>query len=233
MAYDGEELTFCPANMFDFTKASAVIVSGDGPNRWGHMLLNTGGVGGMYFQVAGAIIRPRYMNEAGYRRYLRESGKSELRRIPVFIKHPTRSQLTLEQLLSKRWVWGAVVHNCESFVEEIIMAGGGPKIHRGPFSLPTQAGWSAWTCGARDCPTHSERKHRCASGIWKCNRVIPPCPGHRSPGHVCPSGSAWSCEARACRTHNQKSHRCAVGVWNCRRTAPRCPGHSSPDHHCS
>lgn len=139
MAYEGDELNFCPSDMFDFKRAYAVIVSGDGPNKWGHMLLNTGGVGGMYFQVAGVITRPRYMNEAGYKRYLKDTGKTELRRFPVVIPHPEASQLRLDQLLNEKWTWGAVVHNCESFVEEIIVAGGGPKIHHGVFSLPTEA----------------------------------------------------------------------------------------------
>jgi hypothetical protein len=233
MAYEGDELLFCPRDMFDFSKAAAVIVSGDGPNIWGHMLLNTGGSGGVYFQVAGVVTRPRFMNEAGYQRYLNETGKRELKRIPVFISKPEASQLKLEQLLNEKWRWGAVVHNCETLVEEIIMAGGGPKLHHGLFSLPTQAGWSAWTCGARDCPTHSKRDHRCAAGVWFCNRVAPPCPSHSSRDHVCSTGTGWTCRATSCPTHRQKSHRCAAGVWLCRRKTPPCPGHTNPDHSCS
>jgi hypothetical protein len=233
MAYEGDELNFCPPQMFDFSRASAVIVSGDGPNKWGHMLLNTGGVGGMYFQVAGVITRPRYMNQAGYERYLRETGKSELRRIPVFIIRPEDSQLKLEQLLNESWTWGAVVHNCETMVEDIIMAGGGPKIHRGLFSLPTEAGWSAWTCAARDCPTHSQKIHHCANGVWFCNRLTPPCPGHSSYQHICDSGTVWTCHARSCPGHSQKSHQCGSGVWTCKRKQPPCPGHSRPEHNCS
>ena len=233
MAYEGNLLNFCPREMFDFKNTFAVVVSGDGPNMWGHLILNTGGVGGMYFQIAGVISRPRYMNEAGYQRYLKESRKTELKRISVFITNPQASQLKLEQLLDKRWVWGMVVHNCETLVEDIIVAGGGPKIHRGPFSLPTKAGWSAWTCGARDCRTHSRRAHRCASGVWVCNRVTPACPGHASPNDVCGTGTGWSCTAISCPTHTQKSHRCAAGVWNCRRKVPTCPGHRRPDDHCS
>jgi hypothetical protein len=152
MAYEGKELNFCPANMFDFSNASAVVVSGDGPNKWGHMLLNTGGVGGMYFQVAGVITRPLYMDEDGYRRYLRESGKSELKRLPVYIPHPEASQLKLEQVLSLPWVWGVVIHNCETMVEDIITAGGGPTLHRGLFSLPTEAE-PEWSLPPGDYPT--------------------------------------------------------------------------------
>ena len=233
MAYEGELLNFTPPpHMFDFTRASAVIVSGDRPNKWGHMLLNTGGTGGMYFQIAGVITRPRYMNEAGYRRYLRETRKAELRRIPVFIPHPEAAQERMEELLGEKWVWGGPVHNCETAVEEIIVAGGGPHLRQSLFPLPTRAGWSAWDCGALNCPGHSQPKHRCASGIWKCNRVVPPCPGHSQPEQVCTSGTAWTCGARSCPTHSQRTHRCAAGVWNCRRRVPACPGHSSPDHNC-
>ena len=233
MAYEGEELNFCPSQMFDFTKAAAVIVSGDGPNIWGHMLLNTGGATGMYFQVAGVLTRPRYMDEAGYQRYLEETGKTELRRIPVFIRNPAASQLKLEELLNQKWRWGAVVHNCETFVEDIILAGGGPLIHHGVFSLPTKAGWSAWTCGERDCPGHRRRGDHCAVGVWACNRVAPPCPGHRSPSHSCNTGIVWSCGAKSCPTHSAASHRCNGGVWQCRRKVPPCPGHSRPEHNCA
>jgi hypothetical protein len=233
MAYEGEVLNFPPPpHMFDFTRTFAVVVSGDGPNKWGHMLLNTGSTGGLYFQIAGVIRKPRYMNEAGYKRYLKETKKKELRRISVFITKPDAAQKKMEQLLKETWVWGGAVHNCETAVEEIIVAGGGPRLHQ-ILPLPTHAGWSAWDCGARDCPGHSNPKHHCAKGVWKCNRVVPPCPGHSQPEHVCDSGKAWTCGARACPTHSESSHHCATGIWQCRRKVPSCQGHSSPSHTCS
>lgn len=233
MPYEGEELNECPANMFDFSRTVAVVVSGSWPNAYGHMLLNTGGKGGAYFQVAGVVTRPRWMDEAGYRLYLKENDKTELRRIPVYIPHPERSQLKLEQILSESWTWGAVVHNCETLVEEIVVAGGGPVLHRGLLSLPSEAGWSAWDCGARACPGHRERKHRCASGVWVCRRSVPGCPGHSSPEHECGGGASWSCGADRCPTHSDRRHRCATGSWKCRRRVPPCPGHGSPEHRCS
>lgn len=233
MAYEGEELNFCPPNMFDFSNASAVVVSGDGPNVYGHMLLNTGGPGGVYFQIVDVLARPRYMTEDGYQRYLSETRKRELHRIPVFIPNPPASQLKLEQILSDSWAWGVVVHNCVTMVEDIIVAGGGPKLHRGLLSLPTLAGWDAWSCGARDCPTHSRRAHRCASGVWWCNRVIPECPGHSNPKDVCAAGQVWTCYARACPNHNAHSHQCRAGVWSCTRRVPPCPSHSRPNYHCA
>lgn len=136
MAYEGEELLMCPKDMFDFTHAYAVVVSGDRLNPWGHMLLNTGGIGGIYFQVAGIRKCPRYMSEAGYQLYLRENKKKELKRFRIYIPEPARSQLKLEQALSQPWLWQVVVHNCETLVEDIIVAGGGPRIHKGLFYDP-------------------------------------------------------------------------------------------------
>ena len=42
-----------------------------------------------------------------------------------------------------------------------------------------------WHCGSRDCPTHSQRAHRCQVGVWFCGRKQPPCPGHSSRDHWC------------------------------------------------
>ena|SRR5215475_7485689 len=150
MAYEGEYLLYCPVNPFDLGHANAVVVSGDWPNTWGHMLLNTGGIGGMYFQVAGVHAVPRYLTEEGYRRYLKETGKTELRRFPVYIKNPDAAMSKLEELLAKPWSWWVVRHNCETFVEEIIMAGGGRPIHKGYFYNPS----------------HSRQQTPGASGSW-------------------------------------------------------------------
>jgi hypothetical protein len=136
MAYEGDFLHFCPQKAFALGHANAVVVTGDPPNTWGHMLLNTGGIGGVYFQVAGVHACPRYLNELGYRRYLKETGKQEIRRLPVRIRNPDAAQLKLEELLSKPWSWWVVRHNCETFVEEIIVAGGGRPIHQGLFYKP-------------------------------------------------------------------------------------------------
>ena len=136
MAYEGDVLQFCPANPFAVHQAHAVIVSGDPPNTWGHMLLNTGGRGGMYLQVAGIHRCLRYMTETGYQRYLRETGKTELRRFPLHLTNRATAHLKLEELLSKPWSWWVVRHNCETFVEEIVIAGGGRPIHTGWFYKP-------------------------------------------------------------------------------------------------
>jgi hypothetical protein len=43
----------------------------------------------------------------------------------------------------------------------------------------------AWTCRARNCPTHSQSMDRCPAGPWYCKRKQPPCPGHSSCYHSC------------------------------------------------
>jgi len=125
--------------MFSFGSTYAVVVSGAKFNPYGHMLLNTGGPGGTYFQVSEVFGQPRFMNEPQFQRYLKENDKFIVTVIPVKIPRPEKAQLKLEELLSEKWKWGVVVHNCETLVEEIVVAGGGPKLHRGPLSLPMKS----------------------------------------------------------------------------------------------
>ncbi len=125
MSYSGETMSQCRWWDLDLSKASVVAVSGDGPNVCGHLLLFVGSGGGFYFHVAEFHGQPRYMTQDGYLRYLREAGKSEIRRVPVSIPNPNAARSELERLLSENWTWLVVPNNCVSFVEEVIAAGGG------------------------------------------------------------------------------------------------------------
>jgi hypothetical protein len=136
MAYEGELMTACPAQMFEFGATYAVIVSGARFNPYGHMLLNTGGPGGVYFQVSEFYGDPRFMTEVQFQRYLRENNKFIVTVMRIHIPDPGKAQMELEMMLSRKWLWLGVVHNCESLVEKIVMAGGGPKLHQGLFPLP-------------------------------------------------------------------------------------------------
>lgn len=124
MAYEGDALDSCGTVWFDFRNASAVVVSGVAINPCGHMLLNVGGRTGYYIHVAGVNVQPKYMNEAGYQRYLTDNSKRELSRTAVKLKYPTKAAAKLEQLLSKPWAWWVLPHNCAAFVEEVLQAGG-------------------------------------------------------------------------------------------------------------
>lgn len=139
MNYEGEILTQCPAGMYDFSRTYAVLVSGARLNPYGHMLLNTGGPGGRYFHVSDVFGRPRTMTETEFQRYLASNKKTIVSVIRVAVSRPRDSQIKLEQLLSSNWAWGAIMHNCETMVEEIVVAGGGRKLRSGSLPLPMQA----------------------------------------------------------------------------------------------
>src|SRR5437879_3622436 len=100
MAYLGERMYACPDTPLKWDNAYAVVVSGDGPNICGHLILNVGGIGGIYFQVTGDTISeirnyPRMMNEPGYRLYLASHKKKELKRFRVTISKPDAAMLKL------------------------------------------------------------------------------------------------------------------------------------------
>jgi len=67
-------------------------------------------------------------------------GLGQLREVlavsPVNITDPDKAEAKLEDVMSRKWTWGVVSHNCEGLVEEIVMAGGGPKLHTGHLLLP-------------------------------------------------------------------------------------------------
>ena len=130
-AYEGEILNECGTVNLDFSVAYVVAVSGSGPNVCGHLLVYAGGGGGTYFHVAGSTPKnlltayPHYMSEAGYRRYLKENKKTELRRVRVRLSNPDGASLYIENLMAEKWTWGVLPNNCVAFVEEVIAAGGG------------------------------------------------------------------------------------------------------------
>ncbi len=124
MGYSGEIVRSCGVIDMDMNNAFAIVVSGDGPNVCGHMILNTGGRGGNYFHVAGFRDHPRYMSQAGYDRYLSENGKTELGRYRVRLPAPQAAAIRLEELLSEKWTWLVVPNNCVDFVEVVLQAGG-------------------------------------------------------------------------------------------------------------
>lgn len=126
MAYDGETLNASGVLKINCSKVSVVAVSGAGPNVCGHLLLGVGTPGNStYFHVAVVRGHPKYMSETGYQRYLRENGKSEIRRRYLALPNPNAADRYLEALMAGTWTWGALPNNCVAFVEEVIAAGGG------------------------------------------------------------------------------------------------------------
>lgn len=124
MGYSGDIVETCGTVDTNLQSASVIVVSGDGPNVCGHMLVATALSGGNYFHVADLYDYPKYMDTPGYRRYLRENGKRELGRYRIRLPEPVAAQLHLEQLMSERWPWMVLPNNCVHFVEEVLQAGG-------------------------------------------------------------------------------------------------------------
>ncbi|HWA59332.1 MAG TPA: hypothetical protein VG692_18915 [Gemmatimonadales bacterium] len=133
MAYEGDVLMACGLVQPDFTETYIVAVSGDGPNVCGHLLVYDAR-GGYYFHAVGdpggrglgkMVGYPLYMTDAGYRRYLSECGKTELRRRRVSLPNPAGARDFIENRLADTWAWGVLPHNCVAFVEAVISAGGG------------------------------------------------------------------------------------------------------------
>lgn len=126
MSYTGEFLNQYGVIEIDCSRISVVVVSGDRPNICGHMLIATGfGRNAYYFYVADWTKYPRYMTESGFQRFLRETGKTEIRRLNLPLPNPQGAKLYLEKLLANKWIWGGLPNNCVTFVEEVIRAGGG------------------------------------------------------------------------------------------------------------
>lgn len=121
MSFIGIHLEVCGVIPFNWDHTSLVVVSGDGPNVCGHALIK---VGFYYFHIAGLASRPYFMPEQGYRRYLDESGKTELFRRPVYLPDPEGAERKLNELSVDPWYWFGIPNNCVSFVEELFSAGG-------------------------------------------------------------------------------------------------------------
>ena len=119
--YKGVHLFHCSIIPFSWRHSYLIVVSGDGPNRCGHALIKAGIY---YFHINGRNNRPYYMGEAGYRRYLKENGKTELQRKRVSLPNPEGAQRKLEELSAKPWGFRLFSHNCVNYVEEIFRAGG-------------------------------------------------------------------------------------------------------------
>ena len=126
MPYEGDDLNACGVLNIDCSRVAVVAVTGSGPNVCGHLILGTGAGGNdLYFHVAGINTNPKYMTASNFARYLRENGKSEIRRRLLSLPDPNGAVTYLEGLLSDTWLWGVLPHNCVAFVEDVIQAGGG------------------------------------------------------------------------------------------------------------
>jgi hypothetical protein len=128
MAYIGDELNGKPLpNNLDWSRTEVVLVSGDFWNPCGHVLLFVGGGFGHYFQYATVSVYgfATYIDsEANYKRFLFENKKVEFSRKRLTIPEPKKAEERLTKLMHNRWAYGLFVHNCATFTEEVVKAGG-------------------------------------------------------------------------------------------------------------
>lgn len=82
------------------------------------------------------------MNQWGYNRYMSDTRKTELQRLPVKIADPLGFEHQLNAQLARPYAWWGIIHNCQSFVTDPIFAGKSNV----PFSI-----------GVLKCPTFSVR----------------------------------------------------------------------------
>jgi hypothetical protein len=111
MAYLGEHLYHCPRVPYNWRQTQVIVVSGDGPNFCGHALLSAGDY---YFHIDGRNDRPFYLNEAGYRRFLKENNKREIQRKWIPLRDPDGAQKRLEELSVKNWRFYVVLAQLRS-----------------------------------------------------------------------------------------------------------------------
>jgi hypothetical protein len=137
--YEGDVVRECPADL-DFSKAQAVTVSGASWNPCGHMLLCVENRDGrkVYFHVASLHGYPKMMSEEGYRCYLAEHGKHEIRRVDGKLRDPAAAYRKLMEFVSKPWLWTPLPHNCVTFAQQVIEAGGGH--YSNPLNCPNAVG---------------------------------------------------------------------------------------------
>jgi len=122
--YEGAAMILCPLEVSDFQHVCAVIVSGHKVNPCGHTLLHIGKSWSWYVHIAGPYKLPKFIPESNYMRYLKENGKREIRRWQIKLPNPKGAHDKVHELIEKPWFWGVVAHNCTSFAEEVVQAGG-------------------------------------------------------------------------------------------------------------
>ena len=123
--YEGAPMFVSPLELSDFQHVCAVIVTGDKLNPCGHTLLHVGESWSWYIHVAGGVYKlPKFIPQSHYMRYLKENGKREIRRWDIKLPNPKGARDKLHELIDKPWFWGVIAHNCTSFAEEVVRAGG-------------------------------------------------------------------------------------------------------------
>jgi len=108
---------FNQLNALTFNVVEAVVVSGDGPNFCGHMILR---VDDFYFHISGVYNYPMVIPKDKFNKYIKENEKTELFRTKRILKNKTAAKDKLKSLLSDKWLWLIIPNNCTDLLKKLL-----------------------------------------------------------------------------------------------------------------
>lgn len=127
MAFKGEPIKSLAPLKLGHRSCELTIVSGDGVNACGHMLVRmpaeTGGTESV-FHIGDVHDFPYWMPASKFPLYLTDNKKKLLGRKSIVLPRSQDAEAYLSKTILDKWFWGAVANNCVSFCEEYISAGG-------------------------------------------------------------------------------------------------------------
>ncbi|MRI35158.1 hypothetical protein EOPP23_19510 [Endozoicomonas sp. OPT23] len=109
-----------------FTKPRLVVIKGGATNKFGHALLAFGEPGSAterYAQISSANWYPEFLDGEEFSDY-QEKWKNEIAyEIDLQCEDEDAMRNKLDELASRKWLWGGPEHNCLSFVKDVAEAG--------------------------------------------------------------------------------------------------------------
>ncbi len=106
-----------------FNQPGILIVSGSGPNRFGHALLRLSTWTG-YCHVHELHNYPEFVSPTEIGRYLSDNNKRLLGEINVKVPNIDAARAELDRLMKLQWRWLAIRDNCVDFCTTVLNAGG-------------------------------------------------------------------------------------------------------------
>ncbi|AMO56177.1 hypothetical protein GZ77_05030 [Endozoicomonas montiporae] len=109
-----------------YTNPRLIVLKGEVFNQYGHALLAFGDPTSdtdRYVQISSANWYPEHMNGTEYHDYLHKWNAETAYEVSLDCKNEEAMRATLDELSSKKWLWGGPVHNCMTFCKEIGVAG--------------------------------------------------------------------------------------------------------------
>ena len=111
-----------PSYILDqFYSPGILLVSGSGPNAWGHAILRLSKLG-PYAHVHKPYDYPDFMDSID--EYLKTENKIIWDEIDIKVPNMDAAKQELDRVAQLKWFWKAVTDNCVSFAVQVLNAGG-------------------------------------------------------------------------------------------------------------